>query len=408
MANRRMNSFIEPRRRGSSPVMRGVPHDTLMKRDRLAALLALLLVGLHGVSAIKAQEILDVPPQGRENELAVMGGGIPVHVETNVLLGQLIQRLEGPWREVETGKGYWIGYTADMYSMAVYGEQAVQPLVEFIHASKSKHARYGALLTLHLIGIERRIAGRFIEHFKSQTVRNAFYGLLPEPELRDKVLLLLVRDPWPTDIPHLFKLLGQTDDEHCRALVNALFRYNLNNAQFGGMLPDEAQDARVFLALKDGTHELGALRVFTKEAPDERGERINQLLHTDSQVIIQWRPRGDRVVWKFTDVSEAQKRFHQYGYKLDLHPVICNALQGEVNSPFRYCDLDDPFNFNVNHTDVFIITPAAAKARWLTWWQAHAAEYKQAAAGGKAAKDSATAIILPTQSTHISIVQRAE
>ena len=35
--------------------------------------------------------------------------------------------------------------------------------MSFIKSSQSAKARYGALLTLHLIGVESRIAGRFYE-----------------------------------------------------------------------------------------------------------------------------------------------------------------------------------------------------------------------------------------------------
>ena len=82
----------------------------------------------------------------------------------------LIQRLEEDWREVETGKAYWIGYTKDMYSIAAHGDDAIYPLLSFIKKAKSNRAKYGAILSLHLIGIDRKIAGRFYEEFKKYGV----------------------------------------------------------------------------------------------------------------------------------------------------------------------------------------------------------------------------------------------
>ena len=78
----------------------------------LRTLVLPLIVGSHLCSA---QRVPDAAPSGRPNERAVEGGSRPVGLETNVPLQMLIQRLKGNWSLVETGKGYWIGYTDDHY-----------------------------------------------------------------------------------------------------------------------------------------------------------------------------------------------------------------------------------------------------------------------------------------------------
>jgi len=72
-----------------------------------------------------------------------------------------------------TGKAYWIGYTDDMYSIAAHNDAAIPPLLELIEQTKNPKAAYGAVLTIHLIGIERTVKGRFYEEFKNKKARAA-------------------------------------------------------------------------------------------------------------------------------------------------------------------------------------------------------------------------------------------
>lgn len=336
----------------------------------------ILLLSLFCLAALQlpAQWILDVNPSGEKNKRAVEGGSQHVGIDTNTPLPQLIKRLESDWKEVPTGKAYWIGYTDDMYSIAAHGEEAIDPLLSFIKTSKSTKARYGALLTLHLIGIESKIAGRFHEKFKNKLIRDCFYELLNDEGLRDRVILLLVRDPWTDDLPHLFALLSRLPDDKCKPLVNALFRYNLTNSFFGGTLREDSEGARVAVVELGANTEIGELYIFTKERPDEGVDRINKLNSSDTNIVIQFQnPSGQRIVWKFRDSTEARKRFSPYFSGRDVHDEVYDALNyGDFI--FRYCDLRDPFNFQVTGTNICIITPAAAKARWLKWWQQHSDE----------------------------------
>lgn len=323
-----------------------------------------------------AQGIVDVAPSGRQNERAVEGGSRAVAIETNVPLQTLIQHLEGNWELVETFKGYWIGYTDDMYSIASHGEKAVDPLLKFIHNTSSDHAHEGALLTLHLIGIKSRIAGRFYEEFKSNPVREAFYGLLEDVRLRDKVLLLLVRDPWPSDVPYIMKVLALEGDPDCRQTVNALFRYKLPCPAFGGTLAGGASNACVFTIEGKRTRQIGQLVVFTDEQPNEDGERINHLNSADTNIVIQWHSNNaGRKVWKFKDTSAARKNFTPYFQGRDICEITYAALLKD-DFVFRYCDLSDPFNYQVSGTNVYIIDPSSARERWLAWWRKQSDDYK--------------------------------
>jgi hypothetical protein len=121
-------------------------------------------------------QVTDVGPNGKPNYRAVTGGSVKVNIDKVSSLATLINKLDSNWEFVETGKMYWIGYTDDMYSIAAYKDSAIEPLVEHFQSTKSENGKYGAICTLHLIGIESSIAGRFIEKFKNKNAREALFG----------------------------------------------------------------------------------------------------------------------------------------------------------------------------------------------------------------------------------------
>jgi len=260
-----------------------------------------------------------------------------------------------------------------MFSIAAHAEGAISNVCDFISSTETDKARHGGILCLHLIGIESRIVGRFTENFTSRRAREALYGFLRVSDLRDQVLSLLVRDPWPDDVSHIFDLLEDCPDTNCTPLVNALFRYKLKGIPFGGTLSHRTRSARVFLVDQAGRHTIGDLYVLTRERPDEPPDRINALNKADQQIIIQWGEEHEdgedegRTVWKFRKPNEAQEALAQVVPNLDVHDVVYNALMDEDDHTFRFCELSDPFNFRVKGSDIFILSPPAAKALWIEW-----------------------------------------
>jgi hypothetical protein len=118
-----------------------------------------------------------------------------------MVLDSLILRLSGDWEFIETGKMYWIGYTNDMFSIAARGDSAIGPLVKVVETSSNQKARLGAIYTLHLIGINRKIIGRFVEAFVDANARKALLSLLKYDDLQPTIMELLIRDPWKTEVP---------------------------------------------------------------------------------------------------------------------------------------------------------------------------------------------------------------
>ena len=128
--------------------------------------------------------------------IPVEGGRIDMKLDSVTPLSELITELETKNKLYETGKGYWIGYNDLMFSIAVYSESAIEPLVSFIENTNSYESKFAALLTLHLIGIDCKIAGRTFEEFSNTKAREALIRLLSKNNsLQTRIILLLIRDP---------------------------------------------------------------------------------------------------------------------------------------------------------------------------------------------------------------------
>ena len=155
-----------------------------------------------------------------------------ISLDTITPLPELIQKLESPWSLVGTGKQYWIGYTDDMFSIARYKQIAINPLIEFIKETDSYRAKTGALYALHLIGTDCKVTGRFTEKFIDSTARNAILSFLDLPELHGRVLLLLGRDPWTTDIPIFMNYLSNPENDY-NYMLASLQRYDVKNKPVG-------------------------------------------------------------------------------------------------------------------------------------------------------------------------------
>ena len=309
---------------------------------------------------LASQGAIDVPPQGRQDERAVTGGTQRVKPETNTPLPVLIGRLAGSWQEVETGKAYWIGYTTDMYSIAAHGDRAIDPLLRFATNANSAHAKYGAILSLHLIGIDRRITGRFSEEFKNPRARNALLSCLSEDNLRDDAMRMLIRDPWPSDVSQLMKVMKNSHAD-CWTIVNGLFRYNLKDIPFRQSVPDRLTTKPV---------------EFTQPQDFCTDEFFWEILRS-----IKKAGGGSLVV----EDGLLQRRLWGHGCSgygggntgLKQVPFadILNQIV-ESNSTFSYCNLGNQLQYFVEDGTVHICSSQTAKSRWLKWWDGQPEEYK--------------------------------
>ncbi len=310
---------------------------------------------------LAAQGILDVPPRGQQNERAVTGGGQRVRVDTNTPLSELIGRLEDNWQEVQTGKAYWIGYTKDMYSIAAHGGGAIDPLLAFIRKTESAHAKRGGILVLHLIGIDRSIAGRFHEEFKNRQARVALLNLLPNRDLRDYAMRLLVRDPWPSDVPFLMSVMAKSKDD-CWAIVNGLFRYELRDIPFRGTVPKH-------LAAKTVK--------FTQPDDFDSKEFLWHILKSMQKVagksLVLEHGLLKRNLWGYTRSGYGGGNA---GVKEEFFGSLLSDIV-ESDHTSSYCNLGNRMQYYVQNGKVYICSSRAATQRWLAWWQKQSQDTKK-------------------------------
>ena len=246
-------------------------------------------------------------------------------------LDSLIKRFDTDWQLKETGKAYWIGYTDEMYAIASNEDAAINKLVDYINSTHNLHGRIGAVYCLHLIGIDSKVVGRYVEKFVNTNARNALLSLINQQDLTDLIISLLARDPWQSDLPVLSQMLKSGTN---KTLINALFRYWIDardEIPFRDSISTSTKAIQVFFNDSLGFHELGDIITVYQETEDENpelatnatkgfksGDRIDlnysdgytnkaNMLNQNGDVFMQFGKRGIRTVRKFIPRKDAEK-----------------------------------------------------------------------------------------------------
>ncbi len=290
-----------------------------------------------------------------ENYRAVEGGGVKVNIDNKTDLKTLILNLEKDWELEMTGKGYWIGYTDLMYSIASRKEKAIKPLINFYNSTNTENGKSGVLLTLHLIGIESTITGRITEKFVNQKARNSLLNYIysKNEKIRDLAMELLMRDPWLSDVPVLMDAMEKSDNVSW-SIVNGLMRYEIPNKPFQEKIPrDIAFDTLQYnvprsFKMYDDPFLSSFYHKILKKAKNKFKESIS--------------------------VEESLFEENLYGYSgksnSGLHLQFENILNSLVNNYVgNYCNLGQKVQYYVENDIVFICSSQTAKNRWLKWWE---------------------------------------
>jgi len=300
------------------------------------------------------------------------GGGEPVLVDTVTALPELLQRLSNNWQFVETGKGYWIGYTDDMYSIAAHGEVAVAPLLALAQHSPSSNARIGAVYSLHLIGIESQEVGRYTEKFKSLVARQALRSLLTDTLVGITAIKLLIRDPWQSDVPLVFEVLKQGGPNDW-ALVNSLQRYALPNLPLQQSIPED----------------IGNEPLHIPPYQWKLGATASQLqVRSILQEIKKLHPKQ---VTMENGIEELPISVHVVFDK----NMTLNGRKGLIVKDFLYeatevdyLGIGSKIFYFVEGQEVTICGASTARKRALTWWQNQVPAYLQRFTDNHASKDA--------------------
>jgi hypothetical protein len=303
-----------------------------------------------------AQRVVDSAPTGIKNILPVEGGGVSMTIDSLTPLEELINKLEGNWNFLETGKGYWIGYTNDMFSIASHGDKAIDYLVNFFKATESKQGKFGAIYTLHLIGINSQIVGRYEEQFVNSKARFALLGLLGDDDFTYTIVELLMRDPWQADIPHFFNILEkEKDDEIIWPIVNSLKRYKLPQLPINNNIPDSIMTLTIKLKVKN-----------------------QKVLEDDFDFNSQIKESLSEFENKFPSEVKVENEL----YAQDLSPYFKTKLSRSVNirsflsslgiepdNPFSYIFIGCKIQYYMYNNSLHFCTVKTARDLLISWWK---------------------------------------
>ena len=269
-------------------------------------------------------------------------------IDTITPLDSLIGRLSKNWQFIETGKMYWIGYTEDMYSIAARGDNAIQPLINVLQNSSSDYAKYGAVYCLHLIGINRTIAGRFYENFANPKARMALLQFLKDTLLQENIMRLLIRDPWQSDISTIIETMKACKQD-CWSLVNGLIRYKINNLPIHQTIPDNIKDISVNLKYTNPS---------VLEANFDFDGQIKEALDSfrhlrNKKIAIEDTLFKSKVIGDFGSKYESPVTVQEFFSLLDFD---------------NYTSLGSRVQYYVTEDKLFICSPETARRRLIEWW----------------------------------------
>jgi hypothetical protein len=265
-------------------------------------------------------------------------------------LDSLIKRFDANWDLYETGKAYWIGYNDEMYAIASKKDTAINKLVNYINSTKKLNSKIGAIYCLHLIGIDSKIVGRFEEKFTNAKAREALLSLTSQKDLTSLIVSLLARDPWPTDLPTLVKLLKGAPN---KTLVNALFRYSGHEMSFRQNISSSIDTFNVVLKDSSGTHHIG--KIVTDNG------RTNIIFFPNKAEIKTIKQHFSCSISeiKTSKCEEVNQMFDSFF-----------RLSEEKVSVFSYCTFRDKFfHYLTSPNEIIVCDVTAAQQKWLDFFK---------------------------------------
>lgn len=287
-------------------------------------------------------------------DIPIEGDRIIMKIDSVSSIKSLIAQLRSHHDFYETGKAYWIGYNDLMFSIAVRGDSAINPLVDFIDTTNHYLAKIAAIHTLHLIGIHCEVAGRDFEKFDNIKAREALLKTLNTNDSTQRVIMLLLgRDPRESDIPQLFNILASSPND-CWPITNKLLGYNLRNIPVAQSLPDK----------------LANLKIQIEKPKNWWDDRISQ------KVFQKMADKYKRSI-KIEDTLMTYNFDHPVAWVDNDHESIPISEIAYSTSRYGYCDIGNNFCYYVNDSILHFCSAATSKKRWLQWWDSQSQTYKE-------------------------------
>jgi len=120
----------------------------MLIRMRITRFIVLIFIGLIFIGCNSPTKKSVPRIKYHDYYIPIQGGGIKMKLDSITPLNELIPQLRTNHKLYETYKGYWIGYNDLMFSIAVHGDSAIDPLLTFIDTTNTIEAKYVGILTL--------------------------------------------------------------------------------------------------------------------------------------------------------------------------------------------------------------------------------------------------------------------
>jgi hypothetical protein len=245
--------------------------------------------------------------------------------------------------------------------------------LHFIETTNDHYAKTGAVYALHLIGINRKVAGRLNEDFVKKNAREALLYLLKYNDLRKTIMELLIRDPWLSDVPKLFLLLDN-EKSSPGPYVNGLLHYRVKEIPLNKAIPED----------------IGALMVnFPTLYPDMRAFDFG--VEPESQIILHLiaalnnsKVKVDSMLFGHklwgSSYSPIEGKLVNYEWRItigDFLRKIAIPNDSVLGFGLDYGVLGNAVYYYQNKGKLTICSAATAKTVLLDWWAGQPESYKQ-------------------------------
>jgi hypothetical protein len=217
-------------------------------------------------------------------------------------------------------------------------------------------SKEGAIYTLHLIGIDSKIAGRSYEEFVNKKARAALLNLLHQNDLQEQVAELLGRDPWLSDVPILINQL-KTSTSDCWSIVNLLSRYRLKEFPIKQSIPASIYEKTIPISYNSDFNNY-LRKIFSDIKLHARGQvEVEESLFNEKLGGNMW-----------YNISEVNGKTE--AGKLRIGTFLTRATEVD------YSYIGNKFQYYVEGSKVFICSAATSKVRIVEWWDLTSSDEK--------------------------------
>ncbi len=286
---------------------------------------------------------------------------IDIKIDSITPLYQLVSNLETNNKLYPTHRGWYIGYNDLMYSIAVHSDDAIRPLIDFYHKSKSNDAKMAVIYTLHLIGINLNIEYRNkCELFSNMNAREALFDLLAENDsLQLKIMMLLSRYPVASDVPKLFSILELSKSDNW-GITCGLFRYNFKNSPFNQRIPESILYKKIKIKNSKDLY----LQEFIGKAFKKISKEYKNSIVIEDTLLLDY-CFEDKVTFSNLSINQ----MYMKNTELSINDLcdFCSINPFQYGSNFQYYLKDGKLTF---------CSSESMKRIWLNWWKSQNQNYK--------------------------------